>query len=184
MNWLDFLLIAVLGYSTFRSFRKGFSREIVGLASAFFGLIFALWFYGLAASYIAPYAGLGTTADLFGFIFVFAAVIVAGSILGYIINGMLRTVGLSFFDQVLGGVFGLLRGLIVAVAVLTAYVSFAPPTSHGEPDAVLNSQIAPSIMSASQAFVAIAPMELKLSFRKHYDEIRVALNRPKESRTK
>jgi membrane protein required for colicin V production len=185
LNWLDFLLLAVLAYSTFRSFRKGFSREIVGLAAALFGLIFAMWFYGLAASYISPYTGLGATADLLGFIFVFAAVLICGSMLGYIVNGMLRTVGLSFFDQMLGGAFGLIRGVLLAVAVLTAYLAFGPTTgTRGEPEAVLNSRIAPWVMSASQAFVAIAPMELKLSFRRHYGEIQAALNRPKESRNK
>jgi membrane protein required for colicin V production len=181
VNWLDIVLLLVLALSTVRSFRKGFSREIVGLAAALFALILAMWFYGLVGSYVAPWTGSGATANLVGFLLVVVGVIMAGSLLGWIVNRFLRTIGLSFFDRLLGAAFGLLRGLLVAIALLTAYISFAPRSENGsEPNAVLHSRIAPWVLEASRYFVAIAPMELKVSFRKHYAELRAALEKPKD----
>ena len=38
----------------------------------------------------------------------------------------LRTIGLSFFDRLLGAGFGLVRGLLIAIALLTAFMAFGP----------------------------------------------------------
>ena len=53
MNWLDYLLIAILLFSAIQSFRRGFSREIIGVAAMFFAFVLALWFYGLAGSLVS-----------------------------------------------------------------------------------------------------------------------------------
>jgi membrane protein required for colicin V production len=181
-NWLDIVLIIVLAFSTLRSVRKGFSREIIGLAASLFALVLAMWFYGLAGSYIAPYVGSPATANMLGFGLVAIGVLIAGSLTGWIVSRFLRTIGLSFLDRLLGGVFGLLRGLLIAIAFLTAYIAFMP---HGErdnaPSAVVHSRIAPSILEASHLFVAIAPMELKQSFGKGYADVRAAVSAGKES---
>jgi hypothetical protein len=57
-----------------QSFRKGFSREIVGLAAAFAALVLGMWFYGLAGSFVAPYVGSQRAANLIGFLLVVFAV--------------------------------------------------------------------------------------------------------------
>ncbi len=79
LNWLDIVVIAVLAFSTVQSFRKGFSREIVGLAASLFALVLAMWFYGLAGSYVQPYVGSTTTANLIGFALVVIGVLLAAS---------------------------------------------------------------------------------------------------------
>ncbi len=177
MNWLDFLLIAVLAFSTVRSFLKGFTREIVGMVAALLALVLAMWFYGLAGSYVSPWVGVGAVANAIGFGIVVIGVLIAGSLVGWIVSRFIRTIGLSFFDRLLGAVFGFLRGLLVTMAILTAYTAFGP---HGEkdsaPSAVVHSRIAPRILEASHLFVAIAPMELKQSFGKGYDDIRTAIS--------
>lgn len=179
MNWLDIVLIVILSYSVIRSFRKGFSREIVGLVTAVFALVLAMWFYGTAGAYVAPYTGAGAMANLAGFLLVVVGVMTAGALVGWTVNRFLRTIGLSFFDRALGAAFGLLRGVLFAMALLTAFTAFGPRAENGsEPSAVLHSRIAPWVLEASRYFVAIAPMELKVSFRKHYDEMRKALEKP------
>jgi membrane protein required for colicin V production len=183
VNWLDIVFIVVLLFSTVRSLRKGFSREIVGLAASLFALVLAMWFYGLAGSFVAPYVSSVRVANLIGFVLVILAVLLFGALVGSIVSRFIRTIGLSFFDRLLGAGFGFLRGLLIVIALLTAYIAFGP---HAEkdttPDAVLHSRIAPYILEASRYFVAIAPMELKVSFRKQYSDIRSALT--KETRGK
>jgi membrane protein required for colicin V production len=176
LNWLDFALIALLLASAVISARKGFSREIVGLAAALFAFVLGMWFYGLVGSYISPYTGSPRTANLIGFLLVVFAVLLCGSFFGWIVSRFLRTVGLSFFDRLLGAVFGLARGALVAAAILTAVVAFGSwAESNTEPAAVVNSRIAPYILQASRWFVALAPMELKSGFRRQYAQVRAAV---------
>ncbi len=172
MNWLDIVLIVVLAYSTFRSFQKGFSREIIGLAASLFALVLGMWFYGLAGSFVAPYVASARMANLAGFLIVVVVVLTLGALTGWVVSRFLRTIGLSFFDRLLGAVFGLGRGLLVAIALLTAFIAFGPASDGAAvPAAVLHSQIAPYVLEASRYFVAIAPMDLKQRFRKEYARI-------------
>ena len=176
MNWLDLLLIAVLAFSTIRSFIKGFTREIIGLAAALSALVLGMWFYGLAGSFVAPYVASPRIANLIGFLIIVIVVLFAGSVGAWIVNRFLKTVGLSFFDQVLGGAFGFLRGMLIAIALITGYTAFGPwEENRAAPEAVVHSQIAPYILDASHYVVAVAPMELKQSFGDEYSAIKLAL---------
>jgi len=176
VNWLDVVLIVVLAFSTIQSLRKGFSREVVGLAASLAALVLAMWFYGMAGTFIAPYVGSARTANLLGFVLVIVAVLLVGSLIGWIVSRFLRTVGLSFFDRLLGAAFGFARGLLITIAVLTAVMAFGPRAENNPtPEAVVHSRIAPWVLEASRWFVAIAPMELKQSFRERYSQVKSGL---------
>jgi membrane protein required for colicin V production len=176
VNWLDVVLIVVLAFSTLQSLRKGFSREIVGMAAALAALVLAMWFYGMAGTFIAPYVGSARTANLLGFGLVIITVLLLGSLVGWIVSRFLRTIGLSFFDRLLGAAFGFVRGLLITIAVLTAVMAFGPRTDNNPtPEAVVHSRIAPWVLEASRWFVAIAPMELKQSFRERYSQVESGL---------
>src|ERR1035438_7694905 len=109
MNWLDFGRLAIVLVSALMSARKGFSREIIGLAAALFALVLGMWFYGLAGSFLIPYVSSVRVANLIGFLLVVFAVLLLGGMLGWIVSRFLRTVGLSFFDRLLGAAFGLVQ---------------------------------------------------------------------------
>lgn len=176
MNWLDFLLIAILLYSVIISARKGFSREIIGLAAAFFALVLGMWFYGEAGAFVLPYVNSPRAANLIGFLLVVFAVLLCGGIIGWLVNRFLRTIGLSFFDRLLGAAFGFVRGLLISMALLTAFMAFGPQVESGvASSSVVHSRIAPWVLSASHTVVAIAPMELKSSFQTQYSRVESAL---------
>jgi membrane protein required for colicin V production len=176
VNWLDLVLIAILLWSLLMSARKGFSREIIGVASALFALVLGMWFYGLAGSFLIPYVSSARVANLIGFLLVVFAVLLFGGMLGWIVNRFLHTIGLSFFDRLLGAAFGLLRGLLISIALVTAFMAFGPQVDPKTvSSSVVNSRIAPYVLDASHMFVAIAPMELKSSFRKQYAQLKTVL---------
>ena len=109
------------------SARKGFSREIIGLAAALLALVLGMWFYGLAGSFLMPYVSSPRVANLIGFLLVvIGCAAAAAASLGWIVSRFLRTIGLSFFDRLLGAAFGLVRGLLIAIALLTAFMAFGP----------------------------------------------------------
>jgi membrane protein required for colicin V production len=172
MNWLDYLLIVILAYSVIRSFSRGFTREVISLIAAVAALLLGMWFYGTAAGLVREWVSSDRAANLIGFLLVVFAVLLAGMIVGATIRRFVKAVGLSFVDRLLGACFGLLRGALVAIAVLTAYLAFGPRAdSKAAPSAVVHSQIAPYLMKASSIFVDAAPVELKRSFREVYDEV-------------
>lgn len=201
MNWLDWVLIAILLFFAALSARRGLAREIIGLAATVAALVLGMWFYGTAGTFVAPYVGSERIANLIGFLLVVFGVMLCGSFLGWVVSRFLKTIGLSFFDRLLGAGFGLLKGLVVAVALLTAFVAFGPVIAAGSGiadangadhdksmnqnegaplPAVVHSRIAPYVLEASRLAVAIAPMELKSSFRKQYDGVKSALTEDRD----
>jgi len=176
MNWLDYLLILILGFSVVQSFRRGFSREIISLVAAVAALVLGMWFYGDAGLMVKSWIHSDRAANLIGFLLVMFAVLLLGSVLGWIVRRFVSVVGLSFFDRLLGACFGLIRGALIAIALLTAYMAFGPRSdSKAAPFAVVHSQIAPYLLKASSVFVDAAPAELRRNFREVYDEARAEI---------
>jgi membrane protein required for colicin V production len=134
--------------------------------------LLGIWFYGTVAIYLGQYSISRTAANLAGFFVVFAIVFLAGIIVRVIVGKFLRVTRLSILDHLLGAAFGALRGLMIAVALLTGVMAFA---SNGTPPAaVTGSRLAPYVSEGARLFVAMAPHELKEGFRKTYAEAKSA----------
>lgn len=186
MNWLDWVIAAILLVSAALGARRGLARQIIGLAAWVLAFVFAMWFYGTASVFVRPYMGPDHIANLVGFLLVVLGVILCGNVFGWIVSRFLKSIGLSFFDRLLGAIFGLLRGALIAMVLLTAYITFAPADDEtmngragtGQPtgsSAVLHSQIAPYLLEASHVAVMLAPMELKSGFQKQYAALKATL---------
>jgi len=172
MNWLDVVLLAILAASVAMSFRKGLSREVIGLASVVLAIVLGIWFYGAAGAWLIPYLSSRGLANFAGFLLVFCGVMLVGHLVSYIVGRFLKVTGLSIFDHLLGAVFGAVRGILISVALIMAIMAFSP--GDQPPPSVVNSRTAPYMVDAARAFAALAPHELKEGFRRTYGLVKSA----------
>jgi membrane protein required for colicin V production len=172
MNWLDFVLALILLVSGVAGLRRGFSRQIIGLVSGVLALLLGIWFYGTAGYYLIPYASNRTMANACGFAAVFCGVLLLGAVASFVAGRFLRVTGLSIVDHLLGGGFGLLRGMVFAIAMIMGVMAF----SRGDkpPEAIVNSRMAPYVVDAARMFAAMAPHDLKEGFRRTYAQVKAA----------
>ena len=172
MNWLDAVLILLMAYSVWRSFAKGLTREVVGLLSVVVGIFAGTWLYGTTAVWFEPYVSSHAMASFCGFLAVFLGVMLLGSLISFMISKALRVTGLSFFDRLLGAGFGILRGVLMASALVMALLAFAPGAkANTPPESVANSRLAPWVVGAARIFAAAAPHELKDGFKRSYEQV-------------
>jgi membrane protein required for colicin V production len=68
----------------------------------------------------------------------------------------------------LGAAFGLLRGLLVAVALIMGVMAFSKDGTP--PRAVEESRLAPYVSQAARVFAAMAPHQLKEGFHTSYEQ--------------
>jgi membrane protein required for colicin V production len=173
MNWLDLLLIVIIALSVATSFARGFARELIGLLAAIAALFCGVWFYRIAGNSLRPYVGSTEIANLFGFLLIVAVVVATGWVISVLVGMMMRAVGLSWLDRLLGAAFGLARGVILCVAVITALVAFAPgKDAKTPPDSVVDSRIAPYVIDAARAATMAAPKELRDEFMRRYEQVK------------
>jgi membrane protein required for colicin V production len=172
MNWLDIVLALILLASGVAGLRRGFSRQIIGLISGVLALLLGIWFYGTVGFYLMPYASTRTLANAGGFAVVFCGVLLLGALVSFVAGRFLKVTGLSMVDHFLGVGFGLLRGLVFAIAIVMGVMAF----SRGDkpPEAIVNSRMAPYVVDAARMFAAMAPHELKEGFRRTYAQVKAA----------
>jgi len=169
MNWLDIVLAVILLASVLSSFRKGLSREVIGLVSVCLALLLGIWLYGSVAVYLLRYLSSRQAANFAGFAIVFCGVLLAGSILSVFVGKILRISGFSFIDHFLGLAFGLVRGILIGVALITGIMAFS--SGDHPPSEVVQSRLSPYILGGARVVAAMAPHELKEGFRNSYARV-------------
>jgi membrane protein required for colicin V production len=169
MNWLDYVLGLMALTSVVAGFRRGFARTIVGMVGLAAATLGAVWMYGTAASFFLDYVSHKAIAGLLGFFVVFGLISLAGSVVAWIVQKAVKAVGLGWLDRVLGAGIGFLQATLVAIAMVMALTAFSrnPP-----PQSVVESQIAPYVIGASEVLAVLAPRELRDEFDKSYDKVK------------
>jgi membrane protein required for colicin V production len=166
INWIDIVLAVVLLLSTLGGLRKGFSREIIGLAAALIGLLLAFQFHRMAGQPLKPYISQEGLSSVAGFLIIFFAVLILGAILSSIVRRILKTVGLSGIDRLVGGLYGLLRGSLISIAIIVALSTFTSSK------AVVQSRMAPYLVEASGMLARIVPRGLEAGFQHRYEQMK------------
>jgi membrane protein required for colicin V production len=172
MNWLDFVLALILAASVIAGFRRGLSRQIIGLVSGVLALVLGIWFYGTVGFYLLPYASSRTMANAGGFAVIFCGVLLLGAMVSFVVGKFLTVTGLSIVDHLLGAGFGLLRGLVFAVAIIMGVMAFS--RADKPPEAIVTSRMAPYVVDAARVVAAMAPHELREGFRRTYAQVKAA----------
>jgi len=170
MNWLDILLAVILLFSFAGAFWNGLSREIVRIIALLVGIFGGMWWYTELTPHITPYVPDDAIASFAAFGAIVVGSLIAGGIVAWLLAKILHWSGLRWFDRLLGGAFGLVRGLIMATAIVLAVVAFAPTT--GSSEVVATSRIAPLVLSSARWTAALAPQDLRTSFFSGFDRVR------------
>jgi membrane protein required for colicin V production len=169
VSWLDILVIVIVGYSVYAGFSGGIARVGIGFVAAILGILFGFWFYGIAGAHVADYVSSRSIANLLGFLLVFGGFVLAGAIVGRILAKLFRWVGLSWLDRLLGAAFGFLQGAVVAVALVTVILAFAPTPP---PPSIVQSKTLPYVIDTSSVLSAVTPHEVKDAFRETKEKVK------------
>jgi membrane protein required for colicin V production len=167
MNAADWIIIAVILLSVAQAASSGFFKEAFGIAGLVVGYLVAAWQYHRVAEHFSPYLKSIWLGEIAGFLLIFFGVMILAGIAGRITHWAVKEVGLSFFDRLLGGALGLLRGALVVAIVLVGMAAFTPTSKWLE-----NSALASYFMVAGRAAIWVAPSELRGRFYQGLDLLR------------
>jgi membrane protein required for colicin V production len=125
MPVLDWIFVVVLVVSLLVGAWRGLVYELFSLANWIAAFVLAQWF----APDVAHYLPLGNSTEVVryaaGFVVVFVAALFAGGLIAFLVRKLVAAVGLRPVDRVLGAAFGLVRGVVVLLA-LTVVAGMTP----------------------------------------------------------
>jgi membrane protein required for colicin V production len=146
---------------------KGFVRELISLGSVVLGLGVAAFGYPRAALWFDDITKSHEIALGLGFLVLFLGALLLGALVGMVAHKLIKTAGIQWFDRFLGGIFGLVRGVLVDAILLMVFMAFAI-----KPEAVGQSFLAPYVTTGARAVALIMPGNLRAQFHVGFEKFR------------
>jgi membrane protein required for colicin V production len=129
LSVIDIVFLIIVGISILMGIIKGFIRELFSLIFLIIGVVLAYLFYNDAGTILMKYVNNKNIANFIGFTAIFTSVLMVGALFTYLIRKILTVGPLKTVDRILGGVFGLLRGILIVVIIVLLFLAF-PTDNH------------------------------------------------------
>lgn len=168
-NWFDIFIVLIVLSSIISGVRAGFARVVIGVVATIAGFMAGFWCYRLVAVKLQPFITSKTTAEVVGFFLIFLGVVITGSLLAALLSRLLKWVGLSWFNHLLGGAAGFFRGALMVAVLADIVVAFAPSPT---PAYLQTSQVLPYANEVAAVLAQLAPQQLKDSFLQQMENMR------------
>lgn len=147
MHWFDSVVTALCIISGIWSLFRGLVREVLSLG----GLIAALALALRGSPYLVPFLESHVTEawmrEAIAFAVIFLVVMTLSMVTIRLIRAFIRAAGLSLFDRLLGGVFGVLKVVCVVSVCFILGSKFFPPFTTS---LVQESVLAPAFMHTAE----------------------------------
>lgn len=125
MPVLDWIFVGVLLVSMLLGAWRGLVFEVLSLVSWVAAFVLAQWLAGDVAQRLPMSGASDVVRYAAGFVLVFVAAVMLGSLLATLVKSLMSAVGLRPVDRVLGAVFGVMRGVLLLL-LATVLVGMTP----------------------------------------------------------
>jgi membrane protein required for colicin V production len=150
MTVFDYVVIGIVGLSLLFGLWRGVVGEVIALLAWVVGIFAAIEFGGRVGQGV--FGGISDPAMrmLAGCVLIFVGVLVAMSLVRLAVRSMVKALGLSVSDRLLGMVFGLVRGLLVVMLLVGLGGMTAAPKQPWWRDATLSPPLETAVLVARQ----------------------------------
>ncbi|MDP2237986.1 MAG: CvpA family protein [Bacteroidales bacterium] len=119
MNILDIIILILLVIFTIQGFRKGLVAELSSLLALILGVYVAFFFSSVTADFLHEFFGIESKyLKLIAFVLTLVLVIVAVAAIGKVVEKIINTLMLGFFNRLTGAVFGAIKGMLILSLIL------------------------------------------------------------------
>lgn len=114
MNWIDFVIIALLGFGLIQGFMDGLIIEVAKLAALILGIWGAIHFSGWTAAKLSGWFDMQTLwLGIIAFALTFIMIVIGINLLGKLIDTFMKAIALGFVVRILGAIFGIIKTTLI-----------------------------------------------------------------------
>ena len=172
MHLLDWILLLILAVSVISALVKGFVHEVLMMTATVLGILLATWKYqALAAHWTVIHQP--ALRDFLAWMAILCAVLVAAALIAHLARKLIEAAGLRWFDRLLGGALGLVRGVVICIVLLVMLTVF--PFNL---ELLRNSRLAPDLLVAGDLFADVLPGTMQRDFQPGLARLRRSTDPP------
>jgi membrane protein required for colicin V production len=154
-SYLDLGLIVVILISAFLAMLRGFTREVLAIASWVAAAVAAIYFYPFALPYVTPHIAnkniaLGVSAAA-----VFLGTLILVSLITIKLSDAILDSKVGALDRSLGFLFGAVRGLLLCVIAFVFFNWLVP--AQTQPGWVKTARMRPLLQATGDELLAVLP---------------------------
>ena len=154
-SYLDLAVIAIVLVSASLSMLRGFSREVLAIASWAAAAAAAYSFYPLVVPYLTPYIHKDIIAQASAAAIVFFATLIIVSLITVRLSDAILDSKIGALDRTLGFLFGVVRGFLLAVVAFAIFNWLV--SEKQQPEWVRTAKTRPVLTDTADKIVAMLP---------------------------
>ena len=174
MVWLDYLFLAIVLVSVLAGLFRGAVSELLGLLVWVAAYLLTVRFAPLLMPRLESSIESPTTRLVVAHAGIFVGVLIVGAVFVSLSAMLVRRIGLGGLDRVLGGFYGLLRGVFLSAA--TVLVAAASPLR--QETWWQHSVLVPQLQPLAEALQSLIPEQWRTYFAPRDSEVHVPEFRP------
>jgi membrane protein required for colicin V production len=163
-SYLDLGLIVIVLVSALLSMLRGFTREVLAIASWGIAAAAAYYFYPAGVPYLKPYIPKESVLPYASATIIFLVTLIIVSIITVKISDAILDSKVGALDRSLGFLFGAARGLLLCVVAFLFFNWLVPPKS--QPEWVKNAKTRPLLQNSGEQLMALLPDDPNNTFLK------------------
>ena len=164
-SYLDLVILAVVLVSAFLAMLRGFTREVLAIASWAAAAAAAYYFYPLGLPYLKPYISKDNIAVAISAAAIFFLTLVVVSIFTVKISDLILDSKVGALDRSLGFLYGAARGLLLCVVAFLFFNWLVPEKT--QPEWVRSARTKPLLQATGDQLLAILPDDPESALLKH-----------------
>lgn len=118
LGWPDYIILGMIATSVVVGLLRGFVKEVFALLVWVAAFLVAYNFTGNVAGWLEGGVSLPSARMAIGFAGLFVATLLVGGLLAYLMAELVDKTGLTGTDRLVGGLFGIVRGMALAIALI------------------------------------------------------------------
>jgi len=154
MNWLDIVLLVLLGIAAFLGLKIGIIKAVLSLAGLIVGVILAGRYYIPLAQHLDFIPGEGV-AEVIAFVIILMGVLIIAVVLALLLKWATSAIMLGWVDRLGGAIFGLLWGAILCGALLAMWLKYVSVA-----EAIVESTVVAILLDYFPLVLGMLPQEL------------------------
>lgn len=155
LNYIDFIVFAVMGLSIFIGLLRGFTREFFGALGWTGAVLITFWGKHYLQAPMRAWIGNPFFADLLTIIVLFITSLFTLLSLTRSLSFRVKASVLGGLDRSLGVVFGIGRGTVICIAAFLIVNSLWKP--HSRPQELITARSYPLLLEATELFARLLP---------------------------